>query len=229
MNEKIVIVEDEADIRELLAYNLEREGYHIREFADGKDALDYIEKHPPELILLDLMLPGMHGLDICRRLKRSHDTENLPIIMVSAKGEESDIITGLELGADDYICKPFSMKILLARVRTALRRRSLPRTAKCETLHAGPLVINPQSHRVTMDGRTIELTASEFAILRFLAQHPGWVRTREQIIDAIRGTDYAVTERAIDVQIVGLRRKLGNHSHLLETVRGVGYRFQETI
>jgi two-component system phosphate regulon response regulator PhoB len=228
MKTKIVIVEDETDIRELLAYNLEQNGYDIIGFGDGKNALKYIENNIPDLILLDLMLPGMHGLDICRKLKRNRNTEDIPVVMVSAKGEESDIISGLELGADDYICKPFSMKILLARVRAALRRKSQPQPSEHTILRAGPLEINPQLHRVTVDGQPIELTASEFGILRFLAQHPGWVRTREQIIDAIRGTDYAVTERAIDVQIVGLRRKLGNHAALLKTVRGVGYRFQET-
>ncbi len=227
MKKSIIIVEDEADIRELLCYNLERDGYDIQAMGNGEKALEVIQKKLPDLILLDLMLPGINGLDICRTLKKSTDTEQIPIIMVTAKGEESDIVAGLELGADDYITKPFSIKILLARIRTVLRRAEKPLPDEQTPIHSGPLSIIPDRHQVLLKNKPVELTASEFRILYFLASHPGWVRTREQIIDAVRGVDYAVTERSIDVQIVGLRRKLGRYANMLETVRGIGYRFQE--
>jgi len=228
MSRKIMIIEDEEDIRDLLCYNLERENFQVITVADGAAALPAIIKEHPDLVLLDLMLPGMSGLDICRQVRRDSDLDDIAVIMVTAKGEESDVVAGLELGADDYITKPFSIKVLLARVRALLRRGNAKSSPDDKTvIRRGPLEIHPDRHEVRLDGKPVDLTVSEFRVLCFMARHPGWVRTREQIIDAVRGIDYAVTERSVDVQIVGLRRKLGRHADLLETVRGVGYRFKE--
>jgi DNA-binding response OmpR family regulator len=225
--QRILIIEDDEDIRELLVYNLEKNGYAAEAVETGEDGLDRAGGHKPDLILLDLMLPGMDGLSVCRRLKADKATHDIPLIIVSAKGEESDVITGLELGADDYLAKPFSPNILLSRVRAVLRRigQSLPEEAA--VLKAHELLIDPKKFKATLDGQTLDLTASEFRILYYLASHQGWVFTRYQIMDAIRGEGYVVTERAIDVQIAGLRKKLGKHSGYIETVRGVGYRFLE--
>ena len=223
----IFVVEDEEDILELLRYHLTREGYNVTSAVDGEDALAAIPRTMPDLVLLDLMLPGVDGLDVCRRLKKDTKTGAIPIIMVTAKGEESDIVTGLELGADDYIAKPFSMKVLIARVRTVLRRRQETPADADSTLRIHDLVIDPRRREVLAKGKPVELTFTEFGLLHFLAGRPGWVMTRDQIIDAVRGEDYAVTDRAVDVQIVGLRKKLGDCSDYIETVRGVGYRFKE--
>jgi two-component system alkaline phosphatase synthesis response regulator PhoP len=225
--EHIFIVEDEEDILELLEYHLVREGYSVTTAANGEDALVDIPNCMPDLVLLDLMLPGVDGLDVCRRLKQDDRTRAIPTIMVTAKGEESDVVAGLELGADDYIAKPFSMRVLVARVRTVLRRdRSAPHAAT-DTLHIGDLAIDPLRHRVLVRGEPVDLTSTEFGLLHFLAGRPGWVMTRDQIIDAVKGQDYAVTDRAVDVQVVGLRKKLGECAHYIETVRGVGYRFKD--
>lgn len=223
----IFVVEDEEDILELLQYNLSREGYSVSTAKDGEEAVRMIPRKPPDIILLDLMLPGLDGLEVCRTLKKNPKTANIPIVMVTAKGEESDVVMGLELGADDYIPKPFSMKVLIARVRTVLRRKQEPPAGKDATVTILDLVIDPGRRQVLIKGKPVELTFSEFSILHFLAGRPGSVMTREQIVDAVRGADYAVTDRAVDVQIVGLRRKLGSHADYIETVRGVGYRFKE--
>jgi len=182
----------------------------------------------PDVVLLDLMLPGVNGLDVCRSLKKDANTATIPIVMVTAKGEESDIVTGLELGADDYVAKPFSMKILIARVRAVLRRKGEPPADASATLQIRDLVIDPRRREVLVKGKPADLTFTEFGLLHFLAGRPGWVMTRDQIIDAVRGEDYAVTDRAVDVQIVGLRKKLGKCADCIETVRGVGYRFKES-
>ena len=195
--------------------------------ADGQKGLDAAQTRQPDLVLLDLMLPGLDGLEVCRRLKKDHRTAGIPIVMVTAKGEESDVVTGLELGADDYIAKPFSVKVLIARVRTVLRRRKQPPAQNDEVLRVHDLTIHPGRHEVLIKGKPLEMTFSELRILHFLASRPGWVMTREQIVDAVRGADYPVTDRAVDVQIVGLRRKLGSRADYIETVRGVGYRFKE--
>jgi len=223
----ILLIEDDEDIRELLVYNLEKYGYEVEAVETGEDGLASAGGRKPDLILLDLMLPGVDGLSVCRRLKEGRATHEVPIIIVSAKGEETDVITGLELGADDYLVKPFSPNILLSRVRAVLRRsnQSLPDDAAVLRVHA--LVIDPKKFKATLNGQNLDLTASEFRILYYLASHQGWVFTRYQIMDAIRGEGYVVTERAIDVQIAGLRKKLGSHSDYIETVRGVGYRFLE--
>ncbi len=223
----ILVVEDEEDILELITYNLTQEGFEVTTATDGEKALQQIAQRKPNLILLDLMLPGVNGLEICRLLKQKPDTAALPIIMVTAKGAESDVVVGLELGADDYLAKPFSMKVLFARIRAVLRRRERPPATRDEILKVHDISINPGRHEVICGRTSVELTASEFRLLQFLAQRPGWVYTREQIVDGVKGEDYAVTDRAVDVQVVSLRRKLGRRGDYIETVRGVGYRFKE--
>lgn len=225
--ERILIVEDEEDIQELVRYNLTQEGYHAVVVGSGEDALLEVQQNPPRLILLDLMLPGMGGLEVCKMLKSNPKSLNIPIIMLTARSEESDIIVGLELGAEDYITKPFSPKVLLARVRACLRRKMKEIPAEHVALNLDKLSIDPIRHQVTVQGEPADLTATEFRVLHFLARKPGWVFTRQQIVDAVKGEDYAVTERSVDVQMVGLRRKLGPCADYIETIRGVGYRFKE--
>ena len=225
--EKILVVDDEEDILELLRFNLSREGYQISCAASGEDALSLVRSEIPDLIVLDLMLPGMDGLEVTRRLKNNLSTKDIPIVMLTAKGEEADIVTGLELGADDYITKPFSPRILVARVRAVLRRNVKEATDETSALRVHDLVIHPGRHEVVVEDKPVDLTFTEFGILNYLARRPGWVFTRFQIVDAIRGGDYPVTDRSVDVQIVGLRRKLGPAGKYIETVRGVGYRFKE--
>jgi len=226
----ILIIEDEEDIRELIRYNLEKEDYLVTGASSGEDGLKAAFSDCPDLIILDLMLPGLDGLEVCRALKRDDETKSIAIIMLTAKSEESDIIVGLELGADDYVTKPFSPKVLIARIRAVLRRKTEPvksAESEAETVRAHDLVIHTGRHQVLVGESPIQLTASEFAILLFLVQRPGWVFTRKQIIDTIKGEDYAITERAVDVQVVGLRKKLGSAGEYIETVRGIGYRFKE--
>jgi two-component system alkaline phosphatase synthesis response regulator PhoP len=225
--ERILIVDDEEDILELLRFNLTREGYQVRCVATGEEALKAASE-PMDLILLDLMLPGMNGLEVARYLRADRRTMGVPIVMVTAKGEEADVVAGLELGADDYIAKPFSPRVLLARIRAVLRRKSIPNPKEDDVLRVHDLVIHPGRREVLVSGKPVSLTFTEFGILSYLARRPGWVFTRTQIVDAIRGEDYAVTDRAVDVQIVGLRRKLGSAGKTIETIRGVGYRFKET-
>jgi len=184
-------------------------------------------KEPPDVVVLDLMLPGMDGLEICRQLKRDDRTAHIPILMVTAKGEESDVVTGLELGADDYVVKPFSPKVLIARVRAVMRRKRMEAPQGTEPIKIRDLVIHPGRHEVLAGGKPLDLTFSELRILQLLAGRPGWVFTRDQIVTAVHGESYPVTDRAVDVQIVGLRKKLGSRAHYIETVRGVGYRFRE--
>jgi two-component system phosphate regulon response regulator PhoB len=222
----ILIVEDEEDILEVIRYNLEKEGYRVREALSGEEARHLVSQQPPDLILLDLMLPGISGLDLCRIFKQDEKTQSIPVVMLTAKGEETDIVTGLELGADDYVVKPFSPRVLLARLGSVLRRRQRELPQDDSTIRLGALEIHPGRHQALHMGEPVPLTPTEFRILHFLARHPGWVYTRDQIIDSIRGESYVVTDRAIDVQIVGLRKKLGDAGHLIETVRGIGYRFQ---
>jgi two-component system alkaline phosphatase synthesis response regulator PhoP len=224
--EKILVVDDEEDILELLKFKLSREGYQVTCAASGEEALRRVRSETPDLILLDLMLPGMDGLEVARRLKDKPDTRNIPIVMLTAKGEEADIVTGLELGADDYITKPFSPRILTARVKAVLRRKENASQDKTAVIQIHNLVIHPGPHEVLVNGDPVQLTFTEFGILHYLAQRPGWVFTRSQIVDEVRGDDYYVTDRSVDVQIVGLRRKLGPAGDYIETVRGIGYRFR---
>lgn len=224
-NEAILIVEDEADILELLRYNLNREGYRVLEATTGEAALEKIRKDTPDLVILDLMLPKIDGLEVCRRVRADSSHKTLPIIMLTAKGEEVDIVTGLELGADDYITKPFSPRVLLARLRAVIRRHATAIPGDGESLKIHDLAIHPGRHEVLVEGEPVNLTRTEFQVLHYLARRPGWVFTRYQIVDAVHGDDYDVTERSVDVQIVGLRKKLGAAGKYIETVRGVGYRF----
>ncbi len=223
----IFVIDDEEDILDLVDYNLAKEGFQISRFTTGEAALEGVKREKPDLVLLDLMLPGVDGLEICRQLKRNKDYSEIPIIMLTAKGEESDIVSGLELGADDYITKPFSPKVLLARVKTILRRNRKTTQSETDRIEIYDLIIHPGRHEALYKGEVLQLTYSEFKLLHFLARRPGWVFTRYQIVDALRGDNYPVTERAVDVQIVGLRKKLGEAGRYIETVRGVGYRFRE--
>lgn len=226
--ETILIVDDEEDIIELIKYNLKAEGYSILTAQTGEQAIKIAKQSGPDLMVLDLMLPGMDGFEVTRYLRSHEETQDMPIVILTAKGEESDIITGLELGANDYISKPFSPKVLTARIRSILRRRRKESEAvSIKVRQEGDLVIDRTRHMVTLEGASLELTLSEFELLAFLADKKGWVFTRGQIVDAIRGENYAVTERSIDVVVVGLRKKLKHYAEVIETVRGVGYRFKE--
>ncbi len=223
----LFIVEDEEDILELLRHRLTREGFIVTTASRGEDALKAIQRKLPDLVLLDLMLPGLDGLEVCRALKKNPKTASVPVIMVTAKGEESDVVAGLEVGADDYVVKPFNTRVLIARIRAVLRRKEEPPPDRDATIHIHDIEINPGRHEVKVKGVPVEMTFSELRILHLLASRPGWVMTREQIVDAVHGEDYPVTDRAVDVQIVGIRRKLGPRADSIETVRGVGYRFKE--
>jgi two-component system phosphate regulon response regulator PhoB len=225
--ERILVVDDEEDLLELVNYNLTREGFRVECVATGEAALAAARRNLPDLIVLDLLLPSVDGLEICRRLKNDEKTKHIPIVMLTAKSEESDMVTGLELGADDYVTKPFSPRVLLARIRAILRRKSKEASTEDKTIQIRELLIHPGRHEVLIAGRPIELTFTEFRLLHFLARKPGWAFTRSQIVDAVKGEDYPVTERSVDVQVAGLRKKLGALGTYIETVRGVGYRFKE--
>lgn len=225
-HENILVVEDEEDILELIQFNLSKDGYNVTGVLTGEAALEAVKAHRPDLILLDLMLPGIDGLEVAKKVKADPETENIPIIMVTAKGEEADVVTGLEMGSDDYITKPFSPRILTARVKAVLRRMNAPAEKESEIIQNQDITIHLKKHEVTVNGEPVQLTFTEFGILLFLAKRPGWVFTRSQIVDAVKGDGYFVTDRAVDVQIVGLRKKLGTADHYIETVRGVGYRFK---
>jgi two-component system alkaline phosphatase synthesis response regulator PhoP len=225
--ESILVVEDEEEIQELVRYNLEKEGYRVSCAATGEDALKAAAARSPDLVVLDLMLPGIDGLEVCRRLKRDPATESIHIVILTAKGEEADVVTGLEMGADDYITKPFSPRVLIARVRAVLRRRAAEPVAQDATIRIHNLVVHPGRHEVLVDGDPVNLTATEFRVLHVLVQRPGWVFTRYQIAGAVHGDDDVVTDRSVDVQIVGVRKKLGAAGRYIETIRGVGYRFKE--
>ena len=229
--ERVLVVDDERDILELVKYNLDREGYHVTVVATGEDALAAARAKLPDIVILDLMLPGVVGLEVCRRLKADPKTRATPIVMLTAKGDEADIVTGLELGAADYVTKPFSPRVLTARIRAVLRRGDAADDGEA-TIRIRDLTIRPARHQVLVADQSVELTATEFRILLFLAKRPGWVFTRQQIVDAAQGDDAFmidrfVTDRSVDVHIVSLRRKLGSAGASIETVRGVGYRLQD--
>jgi len=230
--EQILVVDDEREIRELLDYNLRKEGYRVTCVSTGEEALAAVRGRRPDLVILDLMLPGVDGLEVCRILQADASTRAVPIVMLTAKGGEADIVTGLELGSADYVTKPFSPRVLLARVRAVLRRRALDEPEAEDPVTVGEIVVHPGRHEVSVAGEPVELTASEFRILHFLARRPGWVFTRQQLVDAAQGDDaYAgdryVADRSVDVHIVSLRRKLGSRGADVETVRGVGYRMKD--
>ena len=220
----VLVVDDEPDLLELVQYNLAAAGYNVTCVSSGEEALAAMGSVRPELVILDVLLPGMDGLDVCKTLKGDTQTSAIPIVMLTARGDEADIVTGLEVGADDYITKPFSPRELLARIKAALRRRnSVP---DADMIIRGGLVISPGEHDVRVYNQSIRLTPTEFRVLQLLAQRPGWVFTRYQIVDWARGADISVTERSVDVHIVALRRKLGRFREMIETTRGVGYRFK---
>jgi two-component system phosphate regulon response regulator PhoB len=240
MKKFVLIVEDEDDIRELVSYHLLKEGYQVAGVASGEEALDIADRQVPDLILLDVMLPGIDGFTVCRRLRAGPKTADVSVMMLTAKSEEADIVRGLNEGATDYVTKPFSPRVLLARVRAALRRQQAVATAAAapeleqdefdegdEVIAIHELVIHPGRYEVRVDDVSVPLSSTEFRVLYFLAGRPGWVFSRQQILDGVHGDNYAITDRAVDVQIVGLRKKLGDAGKYIETVRGVGYRFKE--
>lgn len=223
----VLIVDDEEDILELVEYNLARAGYACACMTSGSEALTSARTMLPDLVVLDLMLPGLDGFEVCAALKHDPKTRHIPIVMLTAKGTEADIVRGLEMGADDYVTKPFSPKVLVARVQAVLRRQPKDGPEEAASIRVQGLCIHPGRHEVLIDGAPIELTHTEFKVLYFLARRPGWVFTRSQVVDAVHGVGYPVTDRSVDVQIVGLRKKLGTYGDYIETVRGVGYRFKE--
>ncbi|RME81508.1 MAG: DNA-binding response regulator [Planctomycetota bacterium] len=233
MKERVLVVEDEEDIQALLGYNLAKEGYQVEFVATGNECLEKIHEFLPEVVLLDLMLPDMNGLEVCKSIRRSEGLDSVAVIMVTAKAEEMDMVLGLEVGADDYIPKPFSPRVLLARIRSVLRRRkgfqnnNNTSSFSQDVLQVHQLSIHPGKYEVFVGQEKIQLTYSEFQILYLLAQKAGWVFSRNQILDHIRGHDYIATDRTIDVQIASIRKKLKGAAHLIETVRGVGYRMKE--
>tara|TARA_B100000029_G_scaffold420194_1_gene425969 strand:+ start:1203 stop:1904 length:702 start_codon:yes stop_codon:yes gene_type:complete len=222
----ILIIEDEKDIAELLAFNLENEEFNTLLANNGEAGLKIARKTKPDLIILDLMLPGIHGLDVCRIIKGDPELKNIFIVMLTALGQEENIVKGLEVGADDYITKPFSFKILIARIRSVIRRGRIDEEGVIKDINIFGVEIKQRSREVYINKTLIEITYTEFQILQLLASHPGWVFTRYQIIDKIRGDNYPVTDRSIDFQIVGLRKKMGESGALIQTIRGVGYRFK---
>ncbi len=225
---KILVVEDEADIIDLITYNLKQEGYKIISTSSGETALDIVKADNPDLILLDIMLPGLNGIDVCREIKSDTETSHIPIIMLTARNEDIDIITGLEVGADDYITKPFSPRVLIARIRAMFRRQKVAvEDDKAAFINYGEIKIDTGRHKISIGEKNIDLTFTEFRILEILARRPGWVLSRSQLIDQIRDGQHIITDRAIDVQIANLRRKLGRYGDTIETVRGMGYRMRE--
>jgi len=224
---RILVVDDEPDILELVQYNLSKAHYDVVGVESGEEALAHLREMLPDLIVLDLMLPGADGLEVCKALKRDTHTAAIPIVILTARGEEADIVAGLELGADDYLTKPFSPRVLLARIRAVLRRHHTEPIAEDVVITHHGLVLHPGRHEVLVEGQAVPLTLTEFRVLHLLVRRPGWVFTRNQIIAAAQGADVSVTERSVDVHIVSLRRKLGTMGEAIETIRGVGYRLQE--
>jgi len=229
----ILIVEDEPEIGDLIRFHVDREGFKAKVIQSGRVAWRAISDTPPRLVILDLMLPDMDGLEICRRMRWNDQTRRVPILIVSAKGEEADIVAGLELGADDYVTKPFSPKVLMARMRNLLRRVEADQGAEAATRNrisvaGGSLIVDLDRRTVTVSGREVELTRSEFDILHCLLSRSGFVRTRHQIIAAVHGDGTVLTSRTVDVHITAIRRKLGALGDLIKTVRGVGYRVDES-
>jgi two-component system, OmpR family, alkaline phosphatase synthesis response regulator PhoP len=227
--ETILIVEDDENIQQLVGYNLAKAGFQVLHAEDGEQALAMVRRERPDLVVLDLMLPGLSGFEVCKALRRDPKTRGLPVIMLTARSEESDVTAGLDLGADDYITKPFSPKILISRIKSALRR--IGQEGGGEEAGGGPIrvqdiLIDPKRYEVLVKGTPVGLTVTEFGILELLARRPGWVFSRQQIIDGVRGYDYIITPRAVDVQVFGLRKKLGEAGECIETVRGVGYRLK---
>lgn len=225
---RILVIDDEKDLIELVRYNLEKEGFMVTGAQDGEQGLAAARQELPDVVIIDYMLPGIDGLEVCRSLRSDNRTASIPLIMLTAKSAESDRILGLELGADDYVTKPFSPRELAARIKALIRRASLPQTPP-EIIRFGGLAIDSGHREVSCEGVSIPLTATEFRLLQFLAGHPGRVYSRNQLIDHALGRDISVTDRTIDVHITGLRRKLGICGEWIETVRGFGYRFKKEL
>jgi two-component system phosphate regulon response regulator PhoB len=225
--QSILVIEDDPDIRELIRTNLEREGYVVHGVETGEEGLRHAKSELPDLILLDLMLPGLDGLEVCRQLRAEEATSRLPVIMLTAKGEDADIVAGLEIGADEYVIKPFSPRVLVARIRARLRLQADRPAAEKAAFRRDGLYIDPSRHLVKVDGKPVSLTTTEFKLLSLLARNAGMVFSRYDIVNEVRGEDAIVTDRAVDAQMVGLRKKLGDRAIFIETVRGVGYRFRE--
>lgn len=238
---RALIIEDDRAIAKLIDFNLSGAGFDPRRVTTGEEALRSVIREPTELVVLDLALPGIDGLTVCRRLKDDAQTRAIPILIVSARGEEEDVIAGLEIGADDYVTKPFSPRVLVARARALLRRGGEPPGGAAEgavdgagdggepaaAVTAGPVRVDPQRHEATVDGRPLRLTATEFRTLQFLTERAGWVSSRSRIVTGVHGADYPVTDRSVDVIIASLRKKLGDEAWRLETVRGVGFRVRD--
>lgn len=222
----ILVIDDEKDLIELLRYNLEKEGYDVIAANDGQSGLEVIKRHRPELVVLDLMMPGIDGLQVCQRLRADQRTARVPVIMLTAKATEADRIVGLELGADDYITKPFSPREVVARVKAVLRRAASQEETP-QMIRSGELSIDLNGHEVKFSGARVSLTATEFRILQFLAGRPGRVFSRDEIIDAALDNDAAVFDRTVDVHITAIRKKLGNGGEMIQTVRGFGYKFHQ--
>lgn len=223
----ILVIEDEQDIYELLRFNLMREGYEVAYAPSGEEGLKKALASSPDLVILDLMLPGMDGIEVCKRLRAENQTRAIPIVMLTAKDEDIDIVTGLEVGADHYITKPFSPRVVVAHVRALLRRRPEEVPVTDEPLVHGELEIDAGRRRVLVAGTEVSFTASEFRLLYALAKRPGWVFSRSQLIDEMRGEDVVISDRAVDVQVAAVRKKLGTLGSWIETVRGAGYRMKE--
>jgi two-component system, OmpR family, phosphate regulon response regulator PhoB len=226
--DKVLIVEDERSLTDVLVYNLEREGYEVFVAHDGRDGLRKAQTVLPDVLILDLMLPGISGLDITRELKGSTKTASIPILMLTAKSEETDQVVGFAVGADDYVTKPFSTKVLMQRVKALLRRHSQPEPQDSDAFSFGKLKVDKRSHKVTHGNTTLDLTPTEFRLLETLIRQPGRAFTRQDLMDSAIGDGAIVLERTIDVHVKSLRKKLGSAGDYIETVRGVGYRFRET-
>jgi len=225
---KILLIEDEPDILEVIQYNLEREGHKVVACRNGEQGLSRIRTDNPDLVILDIMLPGMDGVEVCRQVKSDPITRSIPVIMVTAKSEESDVVLGLGIGADDYISKPFSPRELVARVKVVLRRGPLrDQSGGGERVVRGSLAIDLGRHEARLADQLISLTPTEMRLLHFLASHPGRVFPRAHLLSRVIGEDAIVTDRNIDVHVRSLRQKLGEHADFIETVRGVGYRFAD--
>lgn len=237
-NKTVLIVDDESDIRELLSYNLTKEGFNVKTFPDPIISLDYLENNTPDIILSDWLMPEMDGLEFCRKLKLNEDLRSIPVIMITCKGDETDIVTALELGVDDYLVKPFRIKELIARMKRIIRNKdTLLESITYKNAISGKkhnqkiiidnLMIDKENYMATLEDKPLNLTVSEFNLLYLLGSKTGKVFTREQLISSLNGDDYLITNRAIDVKIAGLRKKLGNYYHMIKTVRSIGYKFSE--
>jgi phosphate regulon transcriptional regulator PhoB len=224
--EKILVVEDDEDIVEMITYNLKKEGYRISSVHNGEDALNLIKSDLPDLIILDLMLPKIDGLEVCRNIRNNENTAGVPVIMLTAKSQEADKIAGLELGADDYVTKPFSPGELIARIR-AIFRRTVKQYAD-RTVSQGELVIDSAKYKVTLSGIAVNLTATEFKLLEYMARQPGEVLSRDKILNDVFGYEHSIYDRTVDTHIKTLRKKLDKARDYIETIRGVGYRFRES-